>query len=64
MFEKGFFLRRKLEKIMNKIHSDNNSVYYVDDMCSCIFLITFNSISLGKNGGILHVVELGRGEFG
>lgn len=46
---------------MNKIHSDNNSVYYVDDMCSCIFLITFNSISLGKNGGILHVVELGRG---
>lgn len=49
---------------MNKIHSDNNSVYYVDDMCSCIFLITFNSISLGKNGGILHVVELGRGEFG
>lgn len=38
-------------------------MYYVDDMCFCIFLITFNSISLGKDGESLHV-ELGRGEFG
>lgn len=38
-------------------------MYYVDDMCSWIFLITFNGISLRKDGESLHV-ELGRGEFG